>query len=208
MSTQNYPAKSYPVGAKGVDRLLSLPQELVMLSSKAKYALRALLHLAAEVPGGAWIQIAEMAEQEQVSRKFLEAIFVQLRDQGIVESRRGAQGGYRLARAPDSVSVADVIRVLDGPLALTPCASRTRYHQCADCVDVKKCRLQSLMQEARDAVAGVLESCSLEQLAGKSRSTTNKTKALGRSSRTESRRGRASIRPVTVTRDERSLPVK
>jgi Rrf2 family protein len=138
-----------------------------MLSSKAKYALRALLHLAENASSGSWLQIGEMAEQEQVSRKFLEAIFVQLRDQGIVESRRGAQGGYRLAREPDVISVADVIRILDGPLALTPCASRTRYHQCADCVDVKKCRLQPLMQQARDAVADVLENCSLLQLASK-----------------------------------------
>jgi Rrf2 family protein len=135
-----------------------------MLSSKAKYALRALLRLAENAPDGAWLHTSEVAEQEQVSRKFLEAIFVQLRDQGIVESRRGAQGGYRLARDPEAVSVADIIRILDGPLALTPCASRTRYRQCADCVDVKRCRLQALMQEARDAVANVLENCSLAQL--------------------------------------------
>ena len=140
-----------------------------MLSSKAKYALRALLRLVENTSAGSWIQTGEVAEQERVPRKFLEAIFVQLRDQGIIESRRGAQGGYRLVRNPASVSVADVIRILDGPLALTPCASRTRYRQCADCVDVKKCRLQPLMQEARDAVADVLENCSLSQLAGKAK---------------------------------------
>ena len=94
-----------------------------MLSSKAKYALRALLRLVENTSSGSWLQTGEVAEQEQVPRKFLEAIFVQLRDQGIIESRRGAQGGYRLVRDPASVSVADVIRILDGPLALTPCAS-------------------------------------------------------------------------------------
>ena len=137
-----------------------------MLSSKAKYALRALTLLVDNASAGTWLHSGELAEQERVPRKFLEAILVQLRDQGILESRRGAQGGYRLARDPTSVSVADVIRTLDGPLALTPCASRTQYRQCADCVDVRKCRLQPLMQEARDAVAGVLENCSLAQLAG------------------------------------------
>lgn len=138
-----------------------------MLSSKAKYALRALSRLTENAPVGSWLQTGEIAEQERVPRKFLEAIFVQLRDQGIIESRRGAQGGYRLARDPAAVSVADVIRILDGPLALTPCASRTQYRQCADCVDVRKCRLQPLMQEARDAVAAVLENSSLAQLARK-----------------------------------------
>ena len=103
-------------------------------------------------------------------KKEFEAIFVQLRDHGIIESRRGAQGGHRLLRDPTTVSVADVIRVLDGPLALTPCASRTRFRQCADCVDISECRLQPLMQQARDAVAGVLENCSLAQLASRQRS--------------------------------------
>ena len=151
-----------------------------MLSSKAKYALRALLRLVENASSGSWLQTGEVAELEQVPRKFLEAIFVQLRDQGIIESRRGAQGGYRLVRDPASVSVADVIRILDGPLALTPCASRTRYRQCADCVDVRKCRLQPLMQEARDAVADVLENCSLSQLAGKPKARADKIKATGR----------------------------
>src|SRR5215469_12108656 len=140
-----------------------------MLSSKTKYALRAVLRLAENASTGAWLQTNEVAEQEQVPRKFLEAIFVQLRDHGIIESRRGAQGGHRLLRDPATVSVADIIRFLDGPLALTPCASRTRFRQCPDCVDISRCRLQPLMQQARDAVAGVLENCSLAQLAGEPR---------------------------------------
>ena len=171
-----------------------------MLSSKAKYALRALLRLAENDSAGTWLQTGEVAEQEQVSRKFLEAIFVQLRDQGIIESRRGAQGGYRLARDPAAVSVADVIRILDGPLALTPCASRTRYRQCADCVEVKKCRLQPLMRQARDAVAGVLENCSLAQLSGKPRVRPDKVKVLGQSSTSESHSRRTRNRPATIVR--------
>lgn len=136
-----------------------------MLSSKTKYALRAIVRLVEGARDGAWVQTAQVAEDAQVPRKFLEAIFAQLRDGGILQSRRGARGGYRFLRDPTSVSVADIIRILDGPLALTPCASRTRFHQCADCVDVSLCRLRPLMQQARDAVALVLESCPVSRLA-------------------------------------------
>jgi Rrf2 family protein len=114
---------------------------------------------------GDWVQTPEVAEQERIPRKFLEAILVQLRDHGIVESRRGSHGGHRLAHDPSKISVADIIRIFDGPLALTPCASVTRFRPCTDCVDIESCRLQHLMREARDAVAEVLENCSLATLA-------------------------------------------
>ena len=114
--------------------------------------------------GGDWTPTGAIAERERIPRKFLEAILVQLRDHGIVESRRGATGGHRLARAPASVSVADIIRIADGPLALTPCASVTRFRPCTDCVDMATCRLRDLMREARDAVAGVLENRMLDSL--------------------------------------------
>jgi Rrf2 family protein len=135
-----------------------------MLSSKAKYAVRAMAYLAEHYVADGWIQTADVAGQERIPRKFLEAIFVQLRGHGVVESRRGAHGGHRLRGDPATVSVADIIRIVDGPLALTPCASRTRYGACPDCIDPAICRLQPLMSEARDAVAGVLETCSLAQL--------------------------------------------
>jgi Rrf2 family protein len=136
-----------------------------MLSSKAKYAVRAVALLAERRRPGAWTQMAEVAGPEQIPRKFLEAILAELRGHGIVESRRGSQGGHRLVGSPADISVADIIRIVDGPLALTPCASRTRFRQCSDCVDIQQCRLQSLMVKARDAVAGVLENCSIADLA-------------------------------------------
>ena len=136
-----------------------------MLSSKAKYAVRAALLLADQQESGAWVQTGDIASAENIPRKFLELILVQLRDHGFAESRRGAQGGYRLARPASDISVADVLRAVDGPLALTPCASRTRFRPCQDCVDIESCRLRHLMQQARDAVAAVLENCSLAQLA-------------------------------------------
>jgi Rrf2 family protein len=175
-----------------------MPHQPRMLSSKAKYALRAILHLAEHAPTGEWLQTSDVAEQERVPRKFLEAIFVQLRDHGIVESRRGAQGGHRFLRDPAAVSVADIIRILDGPLALTPCASRTRFRQCADCVDISVCRLQPLMQQARDAVAGVLENCSLAELA--------RTRRSGKS-RQRTQPGRTASLPQTKRRTSGSAMV-
>ena len=115
-------------------------------------------------PANGWTSAGELAEAADVPRKFLEAILTQLRDGGLVESRRGPAGGHRLVRAPEEVTAADVIRVIDGPLAMTPCASATAFRACDDCVAVEDCRLRHLMRRARDAVAGVLESCTLADL--------------------------------------------
>jgi Rrf2 family protein len=137
-----------------------------MLSSKAKYAVRAATMLAERADTEEWTPTAEVAERERIPRKFLEAILVQLRDHGIVDSRRGSQGGHHLSRDASDISVADIIRIFDGPLALTPCASVTRFRACTDCIDIDACRLQHLMRQARDAMADVLENCSLASLAG------------------------------------------
>ncbi len=137
-----------------------------MLSSKAKYAVRAAIAMAEGASAGRWINTAEIAERETIPRKFLEAILVELRDSGLVESRRGPTGGHRLRVPAAQVTVADIIRTIDGPLALTPCASRTRFRACADCPDLKTCRLRWVMQRARDAAAGVLEACTIAELCG------------------------------------------
>ena len=135
-----------------------------MLSSRAKYALRAALVLAEAQPAGCWISAQTIAERSDTPRKFLEAILVQLRDEGMIESRRGPVGGHKLLRPADRVTVADVIRIIDGPIALTPCASRTQTGVCRDCRDRRSCQLTELMQRVRDAAAGVLEGCSLADL--------------------------------------------
>ena len=135
-----------------------------MLTSRAKYALRASLVMAELKAANGWTSAGDLAETADVPRKFLEAILTQLRDGGLVESRRGPAGGHRLSRPADSVTAADVIRVIDGPLAMTPCASATAFRACDDCVAVEDCRLRHLMRRARDAVAGVLEACTLADL--------------------------------------------
>jgi len=135
-----------------------------MLSSKAKYALRAAVVLAEEAPSAGWTSAAEIAERAAVPRKFLEAILVELRESGMLESRRGLAGGHGLSSAAARISLADIIRVTDGPIALTPCASRTEFAPCKDCEDVKTCALRHVMLRVRDAAAGVLESFSVHDL--------------------------------------------
>ncbi len=106
----------------------------------------------------------DIAEAEDIPRKFLETILVELRDNGVVESRRGRYGGYRLAAPAQLVAASEVIRIVDGPLALAPCASKTQFGPCADCLDVRLCALQPMLRKARDAMAGVLDGYMLSQL--------------------------------------------
>ena len=134
-----------------------------MLSRKAKYALRALSVLA--LSDGSPVQARRLAEEAKVPAKFLEAILVELRDAGVVESRRGTIGGHRLARAASEVMVGDVVRIIDGPIAPIRCASVTAYQPCADCIDPATCALRDLMGDVREAMSGVIDHRSLLELA-------------------------------------------
>jgi Rrf2 family protein len=133
-----------------------------MLSQKTKYALRALVWLASrrDLPSAS---IADIAVGAKAPRKFLEAILLELKQAGFVESRRGRFGGYALAAAPERILFADVIRAVEGPLALAPCASRTAYRPCHDCFDVETCPIRAALLASRDAIAAVLEQWSLER---------------------------------------------
>ena len=134
-----------------------------MLSNKSKYALRAMLMLMLAEPEHAnqYLLISEIAQRESIPRKFLEAILVEMRNEGLLHSRRGKLGGYRLARAPEEISVGEIVRVLDGPLAPIRCASRTQFVPCDDCSDTPACRIQFIMLQVRDAIANVLDNCTL-----------------------------------------------
>ena len=134
-----------------------------MLSSKARYALRALVELARS--DGAQVTAGELAERADAPRKFLEAILLELSRRSIVVSRRGKLGGYSLARAPAEISFAEVIRVIDGPLALAPCVSKTAFRKCHDCVSLETCVLRPALLRARDATALELEGYSLADAA-------------------------------------------
>jgi Rrf2 family protein len=134
-----------------------------MLTNKAKYGLKAVVHLSRLDPGDG-ASIAEIAEANALPKKFLEAILVDLRNAGFVKSRKGRGGGYALARAAAQIRIGDVIRALDGPLAPIPCASRTAYIACDDCTDLASCSVRLLMTEVRDAMAEILDHTSLAQM--------------------------------------------
>ncbi|HEX7776334.1 MAG TPA: Rrf2 family transcriptional regulator [Parvibaculum sp.] len=132
-----------------------------MLSQKAKYALKAMLALA-EQNEGDLLQAADIAEQQNVPRKFLELILLELRKQGLIHSHRGKHGGYTLAKPADAITFGQIVRIVDGPLAPIPCASLTGYRRCVDCRDEKACAVRKAMREVRDAAAGILDGMTLE----------------------------------------------
>ncbi|MBX3484902.1 Rrf2 family transcriptional regulator [Phenylobacterium sp.] len=135
-----------------------------MLSQKAKYGLRALVALARAE--GAQVSAGELSVRAGAPRKFLEAILLELSRNQIVVSRRGKFGGYVLAREPGAITFAEVIRVIDGPLALAPCVSpRLGFRKCADCPDLLTCTLREALARARDATADVLEGYTLADAA-------------------------------------------
>ena len=131
-----------------------------MLSRKTRYALKALIYLAG-FDGKKPLPVGTIAQETTVPQKFLETIFVELKQAGIVQSVRGLRGGYLLARSPDAISFAEVIRLLEGPIALAPCASRTAYGRCDGCADENNCALRRVLIEARNQIADLLEFTSL-----------------------------------------------
>src|SRR6202012_2039650 len=135
-----------------------------MLSQKSHYALRALLVLAGRGDGQP-VQIAEIADAANIPKKFLEQILLELKKPGIVRSHRGRSGGYSLGRPAKDISFADVLRVTDGPLALTPCVSVMAYRKCDDCFEESVCAIRKTLLAARDATAEILESRNLAQAA-------------------------------------------
>ena len=134
-----------------------------MLSQKAKYALRALVELAR---GEGQLSAGELATRAGAPRKFLEAILLELARNQIVVSRRGKFGGYPLARPAPEIAFAEVIRIIDGPLALAPCVSpRLGFRKCADCPTLEGGTLRDALARAREATAEVLEGYSLADAA-------------------------------------------
>lgn len=131
-----------------------------MLSQRARYALKALVRLARDAADGP-VQIGVLAESEDIPRKFLEIILVELKRHGLVQSVRGKRGGYRLARPPHEITFGDVLRMTDGPLALVPCVSRTAYRRCDDCRDEATCAINRVMAVVRDETSRILDATTL-----------------------------------------------
>jgi len=131
-----------------------------MLTQRSRYALRAMLYLA-EAPAGGPIPMNRIAENANVPRKFLELILADLREAGFLHSHRGKTGGYCLSRPTHLISLGEIIRVIEGPLALVPCVSRTAYRRCADCKDEGACAIRHAMARVRDETARILDGTSL-----------------------------------------------
>jgi Rrf2 family protein len=130
--------------------------------TQGKIRLKALVDLSC-LPAGQLAFVNDIASRNNIPKKFLDAILVELRNAGFVQSRKGKEGGYRLARPADDIRVGHVVRVLDGPLAPFACASRTRYERCEDC-DEATCQVRYMMLEVRDAIADVLDNRSLAEM--------------------------------------------
>lgn len=134
-----------------------------MLSKKAKYALKALLYLTKNANKGL-VLISDISERERIPRKFLEAILVDLKTQGLLQSTRGKNGGYALVKDPAQISVGNIIRMIDGPLAPIPCVSHLYYRKCEECVDEVTCEIRIVMKKVRDATANILDTTYLTDL--------------------------------------------
>lgn len=134
-----------------------------MLSQKAKYAIKALLALA-RVKDGALLQSKDIAAENHIPKKFLDLIFFELRGHGLIHSTRGREGGYALSQPADSITIARIVRAVDGPLAPLPCASVTAYRRCDDC-DEKTCAVRKVMRAVRDAASAILDNMTLADAA-------------------------------------------
>jgi Rrf2 family protein len=133
---------------------------MTTLSRKGRYALRALYALAGNETGRP-ILIADLAERERIPRKFLEAILLELKNAGILQSKKGKGGGYALAKAPEQITLGDVIRTIDGPLAPIPCVSERAYARCEGCADEATCGTRLVMKQVRDSIAQILDNTTL-----------------------------------------------
>ncbi|MBC7987783.1 MAG: Rrf2 family transcriptional regulator [Sphingomonadaceae bacterium] len=131
-----------------------------MLSQRTRYTIRALQHLADHLGEGP-IQLADIAEAQNIPPKFLTVILSEMGREGLVASQRGRDGGYWLGVSPVDVSYGDIVRITRGSLALVPCASRYDYEKCKNCVAEDDCRMRRLMLQVRDETARVLDGISL-----------------------------------------------
>lgn len=135
-----------------------------MISKKTKYAINALVFLAKENKGNVPIQISKIAESENIPRKFLEAILLDLKNAGILQSKKGKFGGYYLHRSPDDINMAEVMRLFDGPIALLPCVTYMYYQKCDECKDEASCGIRSVFADVRNETVKLLKQATLTEI--------------------------------------------
>jgi len=134
-----------------------------MLTQQSRYALRALIFIA-RADSIAPVPISTIAADQKLPRKFLEIILLELKNGGLVHSYRGKAGGYRLAKPASEISFGEIIRLIEGPLALVPCVSVSAYHRCSDCFEESTCVIRKVMVTVRDQTAAILDNTSLADL--------------------------------------------
>jgi Rrf2 family protein len=134
-----------------------------MISKKSKYALNALLHLARKHGKGP-VLISAISSEENIPRKFLEAILLDLRNAGILSSKKGKGGGYYLLKKPEDVNIAQVLRIFDGAIALLPCVTFNFYERCEECKDEETCSIREAFKEVRDASVRIFKDHTLQSM--------------------------------------------
>lgn len=133
-----------------------------MISQKAKYALRALVALA-RAQSDEPVMISGIAESQNIPKKFLEQILLDLKHHGIVISRRGRAGGYLLLRRPENITFGEVLRIIDGPVAPLPCLSKMAYRRCEDCQNEQTCEIRRVFKRVAIATREVLDHTSIAE---------------------------------------------
>lgn len=134
-----------------------------MISKKMKYALKALIHIANAEE--AYVKTGNIAEKAQIPKKFLEQILLELKKGRIINSKQGNVGGFYFVKEPKDITLADIYRLIDGPIALIPCVSKNFYEPCDDCINEDICSIRHALIEVRDGTLKILETINIAQLA-------------------------------------------
>jgi Rrf2 family protein len=148
-----------------------------LLSKKAKYGLKGMVILAQRYGQGP-ILISDVAAPDKMPRKFLELILLELKNHGLLQSKKGKGGGYFLAKPPQMITVGQVVRIIDGPIAPLPCVSRTAYMRCEECADERTCAIRMVMKDVREATAKILDSVTLADMLNRVQSIEGGKEAL------------------------------
>jgi Rrf2 family protein len=153
----------FPIISDNIFKCIKNNYLRIMLSRKTKYALKALTYLARQTDKTP-VQTAQISESENISHKYLEAILLTLRNLGYLSSKKGKGGGYYLLKPAKEIQMVDLLRKLEGPIALVPCVSLNYYERCEDCEDEKSCSFHLLMIQVRDSTLKVLENKTLADI--------------------------------------------
>jgi len=137
-----------------------------MLSKKTKYAIKALIVLGRNY-GKEPMQILRIAEEENIPKKFLEQILLEMRNAGMLYSKKGAGGGYSLNKAPEDIRLSQVMRLIDGPIALLPCVSLNFYRRCDECKSEEVCGIRDVFVDVRNAMLQILNDTSVADIINK-----------------------------------------